>query len=39
MSEDRRDVCTGVDESAAHLDRLVGGDATRDTQHDARCAT
>ncbi len=33
LSEDRADPRPGVDHSSTHLDRLVGGDATRDTEH------
>ena len=34
VGEDGDDVGAGVDQAAAHLDRLVGGDATGDTQDD-----
>ncbi len=35
LGEDRGDVGAGVDEAAADLDRLVGGDAAGDAEHDA----
>ncbi len=35
VGEDRDDMCPGVDESTADLDRLVGGDATGHPQDDA----
>jgi len=35
LREDRSDVCTGVDQPAADLDRLVGGDATGNPKDDS----